>query len=168
MNVSDILALLFGLLATILGVLLKAESDKRMSLQQQVAEDKRKAYAKFNELINDLMAAARSKDPAKQSERVAKQLADLRQEIWQFGSDDVVQAYAVWNQSAYTLLSGEQNSKAALVLMADVIVKMRQDMGLSKKGGIKPIDILRIFVTDIENTYDEHAAACGKVQERTA
>lgn len=83
MNVSEILALLFGLLATVLGILLKAESDKRMSLQQQVAEDKRKAYAKFNESINDLMTSALSEDPAKQSERVAKQLADLRQEIWQ-------------------------------------------------------------------------------------
>lgn len=165
MDIMDVLTLVFGLAAAVLGILLKAEFDKRMTLQQQVAEDRRKAYAKFNALINDLMTATRSKNPVKQSERVAKQLADLRQEIWQFGSDDVVRAYAVWNQSAYALLNGEQDSIAALVLMADVIVKMRQDMGLSKKNGIKPIDILRIFITDIEDTYNEHAAAAAKFRK---
>ena len=165
MDIMNVLTLVFGLTTTVLGVLLKGEFDKRTALQKQVSEDKRKAYAKFNELINNLMATTRLKNPAKQSERVAKQLAELRQEIWQFGSDEVVQAYAVWNQSTYALLRDEQGSMAALVLMADVIVKMRQDMGLSARKGTKPIDILRIFVTDIEDTYDQHAAAAVKFRK---
>jgi hypothetical protein len=94
-SISSILALVFGLLATVLGILLKAEFDKRMSLQQQVAENKRKAYAKFSELTNALMVAILSKNSDKEITQVAKRFSELRQEIWQYGSDDVVRAYAV-------------------------------------------------------------------------
>jgi hypothetical protein len=65
----------------------------------------------------------------------------------------------------YALQNGRQDSVVALVLIADIIVKMRQDMGLTKKDSIKPIDILRIFVTDIETGYEENAAAAKKFKK---
>jgi hypothetical protein len=55
MNIAEILTLLFGLATTVLGILLKAEYDKRKSLQQQLAELRRNAYYAFNESINEFM-----------------------------------------------------------------------------------------------------------------
>lgn len=144
MQIGEILAILFGLIATILGIWLKSEVDKRLALQQQVAEGKRTAYGKFNELISNLMASSQAAHPAKEAEKVAKRLADIRQEIWQYGSDEVVRAYAAWNQCTYqSALSSEAGPMPSIILMAEVIIKIREDLGLTKKGRVKPIDILK-------------------------
>ncbi len=159
MEIGNILALIFGLIATVLGIWLKSEVEKRQTLQQQVAEGKRTAYVKFNELISDLMASTQARDPDKEVARVAKRLADIRQAIWQYGSDEVVKAYSAWNQCTYESPTEQQESIPSLVLMAEVIIKIREDLGLSKKGSIKPIDILRIFIIDIDAAYSTHKIA---------
>ncbi len=162
MDTGEILALLFGLIATILGIWLKLEVEKRLALQQQVAEGKRNAYANFNELISDLMASTHAHSPEKEAAKVATRLANIRQEIWQYGSDDVVKAYAAWNQCTYEAAVTEQNASIpSLVLMAEVIVRIREDLGLSNKRSIKPIDILRIFITDIDESYPIHENAAN-------
>jgi hypothetical protein len=153
MNIAEILTLLFGLATTVLGILLKAEYDKRKSLQQQLAELRRNAYSAFNESINELMLS--SKNPPKDIQRTAKQLMTLRQGIWQYGSDEVVKAYTLWQQCVFAGTDENKLSSASLVLLADFIVKMREDLGLSKKNSLSSLDILRIFVTDVESRYDE-------------
>ncbi|MBN1310289.1 MAG: hypothetical protein JXB30_02640, partial [Anaerolineae bacterium] len=114
---------------------------------------------------NERLHPIKSDDSDDQFAQAVGQFADLQPEIWQYGSDDVVQAFAVWYQIMRELGDGQQDPAVALVLMADVIVKMRQDMGLSKKKGIPPLDILRIFITDIEDTYNEHAAAAREFKK---
>ncbi|RPH73927.1 hypothetical protein EHM76_04605 [bacterium] len=155
MNIPEILTLVFGLATTVLGILLKAEYDKRVNLQQQLAERKRSAYAAFNESINDFVLS--SKSQPKDIHRIAKQLMELRQGIWQYGSDEVVKAYALWQQCVFAGNDENKLSGASLVLMADFIVKMRVDLGLSKKNSLSSLDILRIFITDVESRYDELA-----------
>jgi hypothetical protein len=155
MSIAEILTLIFGLATTILGILLKAEYDKRVTLQQQLAELRRSAYSAFNESINEFMLA--SKSPARDIQRTAKQLMGLRQGIWQYGSDEVVKAYTLWQQCVFAGSDENKLSSASLVLLSDFIVKMRIDLGLSKKDSLSSLDILRIFVTDVESRYDELA-----------
>jgi len=160
------LSALLTLSTTVLGILLKSENDKRMALQQQVAEQKRNAYAKFGTLISTVIAAPGSPDAAKRAEKLTKEITDLRKEIWTFGSDEVVKAYAVWHQRHYRSSAEQTEATGSLALMADVIVKMRQDMGLSKRKSLKPIDILRILITNVEEKYDEEAKAAIKFREQ--
>jgi hypothetical protein len=169
MEIGEILAILFGLIATVLGIWLKAEVDKRLALQQQVAEGKRTAYSKFNELISNLMSSSQAAHPEKQADKVAERLADIRQDIWQYGSDEVVRAYAAWNQCTYqSALSSQGGPMPSLILMAEVIIKIREDLGLSKQGGVKPSDILRIFITDIDESYKMHERAAKAFKKSLA
>ena len=146
--------LIFGLVATVMGILLKAEYDKRSALQQQVSEHKRKAYAAFNDTINDFLTHAKEKEQTRNIERAAKQLMELRQGIWQYGSDEVVKAFALWNQCVFASNNDNDLAAAAIVLMADLIVKMRRDLGLSKVNTLSSLDILRVFINDVETKYD--------------
>lgn len=157
MTLPNILTLLLGLATTVLGILLKAEYDKRIALQQQVEEKKREAYAKFNETINDFLTAANQKDSSKGMDIVAKQLIKMRQGIWQYGSGEVVKAYSIWSQCMFAAKTDDKLSAASLVLMADLIVKMRKDLGLSKPKPLNSLDILRVFTTDADSRYDELA-----------
>ncbi len=155
MNIAEILTLVFGLATTVLGILLKAEYDKRINLQQQLAELRRNAYSAFNESINAFMLS--SKNPPEVIQRTAKQLMDLRQGIWQYGSDEVIKAYTLWQQCVWAGNDENKLSSASLVLLADFIVKMRVDLRLSKKNSLSSLDILRVFITDVETRYDELA-----------
>jgi hypothetical protein len=76
MSISEILTLVFGLATTILGVLLKAEYDKRVALQQQLAELRRNAYSAFNESINEFILS--SKKSPHEIQKTARQLMGLR------------------------------------------------------------------------------------------
>jgi len=69
-DITQVLTLLFGLVATVLGILLKGEYDKRIALQQQVSELRRKAYSAFNEAINDLLASTKEKAPPRRLARL--------------------------------------------------------------------------------------------------
>lgn len=164
MGLSDILTIVFGLIATALGIMLKAEYDKRMLLQQQVAENKRKAYSKLNELWNDLLKVSKERNSDQKIHAYAKQMLEARQEIWQYGSDEVVKAFSLWSQCSF--IGGEDHKHGAVVLMADMIVKMRQDLGLSKKESLTALDILRIFLTDIEEKYDDYVKEAKDFRKR--
>jgi hypothetical protein len=155
MSIPEILTIVFGLATTVLGILFKAEYDKRMALQQQLAELRRSAYSAFNESINEFMLS--SKNPPKDIQKSARQLMGLRQGIWQYGSDSVVKAYTLWQQCVFAGSDENKLAGASLVLLADFIVKMRVDLGLSKKDSLSSLDILRIFVTDADMRYDELA-----------
>lgn len=155
----EILTFVFGLATTILGILLKAEYDKRVSLQQQLAELRRSAYSAFNESINVFMLS--SKKSPNEIQKTARQLMDIRQGIWQYGSDDVIKAYTLWQQCVFAGSDENKLSSASLVLLADFIVKMRVDLGLSKKTTLSSLDILRIFITDVETSYDDLATEAG-------
>jgi hypothetical protein len=82
MNISEVLTLIFGLATTILGILLKAEYDKRTALQKRVAEQKRNAYTAFDKSINEMLAMVNKGQDMSKASDVAKQLTDLRQGIW--------------------------------------------------------------------------------------
>jgi hypothetical protein len=69
----------------------------------------------------------------------------------------VVKAYGVWLQCAFAGRVDNKLYAAGLVLMADLIVKMGKDLGLSKAKSLSSVDILRVFVTDVESRYDELA-----------
>jgi len=165
MNLGNILTLIFGLATTVLGILLKGEYDKRMALQQQVSEHKRSAYAAFNETINSFLVGAKDTNQTKNAEQTVKQLIELRKEIWQYGSDDVIKAFAAWSQCNFAAKGDDNLSKATIILMADLIVKMRIDLGISRPNSITPLDILHIFLNDIELKYDGLTANAKKFRD---
>jgi len=166
MDISNTLVLLFGLATTALGILLKGEYDKRAALQKQVSDYKHSAYEAFNEAINEFLAGAKDKDQAKNAERAVKQLMDLRKGIWQYGSDEVVKAYALWNQCVFAAKDDNELSGAAIILMADLIVKMRKDFGLSNSDSLTSLDILQVFINDIEVKYDDLTTTARKFRKK--
>jgi len=91
---------------------------------------------------------------------------ELRQGIWQYGSDEVVKAYTLWQQCVFAGDETNDLSAASLVLMADLIVKMRKDLGLSKSKTISALDILRVFVNDTEAKYDDLVRAARDWREK--
>ena len=162
MDLSTTINLILGIITTILGVMLKAEYDKRVNLQQQLSEQKRRAYSTYSESINTVIQSSKEGSSTKKIDLVAKKMAEQRQEIWQYGSDEVVKAYASWLQCLFSVNENERFSKAPLVLMADVIVKMRRDLGISKGKSLNTLDILRIFLTDVEKNYDEMVTSASE------
>ena len=157
---SDTIAALFvlaaaglGVLSSVLGVLLKAEREKRQELARQVYENKRTAYERFTEVINRLTSqtAAKSQTTA-DGEKLIDELVANRKEIWNYGSPEVLRAYSEFFQ-----LGGahfDEGKNVAPILIARLILAMRIDMGLSNKG-VDELDVLRTFLKDIDSPYKQ-------------
>ena len=96
----------------------------------------------------------------KQKDELTDALIEARQRVWAFGSPKVISAYSALQQVSY-----RPQGKAIVVLTADLILAMREDMGLSNDG-ITALDILRMFVTDVDETYDEMRAAAEEFKQK--
>ncbi len=141
--------------AAILGIRLRTEADTRRALEQQVYENKRVAYSGFHGFINDILAQARRDETPSQSDKRLKELVrrlfEIRKEIWTYGSPDVVRAYSAFNQYSVNV---QERSLGGIVLVVDLILTMRTDMGLSNKG-LSRLDVLRMFINDVDDKYRE-------------
>lgn len=154
--VSAILVAAIG----VLGVLLRNEAAKREQLTQQVYENKRNAYGIFHSVMNEVLASTTLGDvdltDPNQLQRIAKTLMEVKKETWTYGSPNVVKAYTAFNQYSVGVGKGIVGKEGLMVLLADLILAMRDDMGLSNKG-LTALDILRLFINDIDDKYDEAA-----------
>lgn len=162
MDIQTILTLVFGIATTLLSILLKAEYDKRTILQQQVDDRKRDAYSKFNQIINDFIRVINKKDEKIDYKKIVDSLMQHQKEIWQYGSDEVVKAYYVWENCMWSSSEMNDLSSVSILFLADLILKMRRDLRLSTKRSLTALDILRIFVKDIEDKYDDLAITAKK------
>ena len=171
---AETLATLLGFLSAalvattgILAVRLRTEAEKRQDLAHQVYENKRSAYGTFHGVINEVLASATLKnvdltDP-EQLRRVAETLMEVKKEIWTYGSPAVVKAYTAFNQYSVGVDKGIVGKNGLLVLLADLILAMRDDMGLSNKG-LTALHILRMFINDIDDKYQEAAEQAERFQ----
>jgi len=171
---SEVLASLFGVLSVLLtgalaivGIRYQNEARRREQLQEQLFEKKREAYSSVNELLTKFLAYPKILEKLGSTKRVAKYmdemtdaLIDARQKVWTFGSPKVISAYSALQQVSF-----KPQGNAVVVLAADLILAMREDMGLSNDG-ITALDILRVFLTDADETYDEAKAAAEGFKER--
>ncbi len=89
-----------------------------------------------------------------------KALVESRQKMWTFGSPKVIRAYSALQQASF-----RSQGNATMILTADLILAMREDMGLSNDG-ITALDILRVFLTDADETYDEAKAAAEEFKQK--
>ena len=96
----------------------------------------------------------------KQMDEMSKALMESRQRVWTFGSPKVISAYSALQQVSF-----RPQGNAIVVLTADLILAMREDMGLSNDG-ITALDILRMFVTDVDETYDGMRAAAEEFKQK--
>lgn len=165
---SDLQIALLGLLSTLLAAALANEFRRRQQLEQQLFEKKREAYSSFNEIVNTLLGQARvgeGSQLAQQEDALAellRALMETRQRLWTFGSSEVIRAYSDFQQVSFRQ-QGEDH--AIVVLMADLILAMRKDMGLSNKG-ITALDVMRMFLRDADETYDTARSAADKFKQR--
>ena len=171
---SEVLASLFGVLSVLLtgalaivGIGYQNEAHRRQQLQEQLFEKKREAYSSVNELLTKLLAYPKileklgsTKRMAKYMEEMTDALIEARQRVWTFGSPKVISAYSVLQQVSF-----RPQGNAVVVLAADLVLAMREDMGLSNDG-ITALDILRVFLTDADETYDEAKAAAEEFKQK--
>lgn len=171
---SQVLVGLLGLLAVILGGLfarertkLQDEQGRRQQVQEQLSEKKREAYSSVNEVLTKLFAYPKILEKLGSTKRMAKYMDEMtdalieaRQRVWTFGSPEVIRA-----DSALQQVSLRPQGNAIVVLAAELILAMREDMGLSNDG-ITALDMLRVFPTDADETYDEARAAAEEFKEK--
>ena len=167
---APLLAVLSTLLASLLaiaGIRLQNEARRRQQLEEELSEKKREAYSSVNALLTKLFGFQKvleksrsTKQSEKQMDEMSKALMESRQKVWTFGSPKVISAYSALQQVSF-----RPQGNAIVVLTADLILAMREDMGLSNDG-ITALDILRIFLTDADKTYDEARAAAEEFKQK--
>jgi len=161
-------------LAVILGGLfareriqLQDEQGRTRELEEQLFEKKREAYSLVNEYLTKVLAWAKISEKSRSTKRteklkgeIAAGLIEARQRVWTFGSPKVISAYSALQQ-----VTSRPQGNAVVVLAAELILAMREDMGLSNDG-MTALDILRTFVTDVDETYDEARAAAEEFKQK--
>jgi hypothetical protein len=109
----------------------------------------------YEEFINDWMkifgvgVLDDERHPVESSEMV-RLMADFSSKLMIWGSDRVLAEWILWRKVASEANStGQQGSPEILVQLEKVILAMRKDLG-HKDRQLKPMDILRLFINDID------------------
>lgn len=129
------------------GWLYRHEKERREAIEQQLSEKKHGAYIAILEIFFNQFKAVALKEEGLTPKELISKMNDANKELMIYASDAVLRIYQ-------RFLAEARREKVNMVVLGDLIVAIRRDMG-NLKTKITSDDILRQILTDYDKAKKE-------------
>ena len=131
----------------------QAKADLQKEFESRFNERKWDVYYLFaTEVAGEVL-----KGGAYNQKKVLDSLARFTSQIQIVGSDEVVRVYSEWLR--YIRKQTPMDTVEHMCKLYTIFIEMRKDLGYGKTQ-VKPVDLLGIFLTDIEHYAEELEKKC--------
>ena len=151
-SLNAILISLLAIASGVLGVLLKRQTEKLKIVEQQLSQNKYKAYSELINIFYDLLKDTKLKKETNNTKLMIR-ILDSKKDLFIYGSDDVFNKFTEW----LTFTNKHQNNNRHIKLFLETMILIRKDMG-NKKTKLTNRDILLSIVQNEEdvNSFKEY------------
>lgn len=147
---TALVAGIFTVTVTIISVYTTKYFERKKIIEQTLRDKKCPVYEEFVQFILKIII---KKDDVTQDEML-NFIINFTQKIIIWGSDDVLQKWQVFRNTTINLSNVQDQSplhtQLNMVALENLLFAIRKDIGY-KNNNIKQGDILRLFITDIDN-----------------
>lgn len=152
-SLATILVAILGILAAYLTIRVQSLNQEKLKLKESINQNKEKLY---QELLDFLFDVIEEDDKLSESEKTEKAKSFLRKMIY-VSSPKVLKSFGDFMQSQYN--DKDPNGFIARKLMAELIVRIRKDLGLRSIFSRESwLDVMRIYIRDIHMFVPRHYA----------
>jgi len=128
--------------------------EKRREIEQELRRKKAEIYEKFMRTWLMLIPLAGSDQKDISLEKLENSFKEIAIGLTIWGSDDVVEKWSAIRRDLSLQTEKEsENLLQSLLAIEELLLCMRLDLG-HKNADLKPKDVLRIFVTDIDQVSE--------------
>lgn len=139
MDNTTIISILISLLtisSTVFVVILQRKTEKLKIIENQLSENKYKAYIDLVKVFYDILKEVRNKKETN-SDVVGDKIFDAKKDIFMFGSDAVFKKFSAW----LTFTSENPGDQRHLNLYLEMMLEIRKDM--HSKTNLSKNDIMQ-------------------------
>lgn len=139
MESNTIISILISLLtvsSTLFVVILQRKTEKLKIIENQLSENKYKAYIDLVEVFYDILKDVKNKKET-DSNVVGNRIFDAKKDIFMFGSDAVFKKFSAW----LTFTSENPGDQRHLNLYLEMMLEIRKDM--HNKTNLSKNDIMQ-------------------------
>lgn len=150
-SLVPILPVIVGILAAstaLFGFLWQRQTERLKIIEQQLSQNKYKAYSELVAIFYDLLKDIKSNKESDNND-LMNRLINSKKDLFIYGSDTVFKKYVAW----LTYISTNPNDNRHLKLFLQMLVEIRKDMG-NKKTKLTPKDIM-ISLMQNEKEYEQ-------------
>lgn len=125
--------------------------EKRQEIEQELRRKKTEIYEKFMRTWIGLIPIQESNQENSNMKQLENSFKDIAVGLTIWGSDEVVKKWSIIRYDMTDQLEKEKSKNAlqSLLTVEELLLCMRSDLG-HKNANLKPKDVLRIFVKDID------------------
>jgi len=138
-----ILIALFGGLITFAGNL-------NIQIRNEQKEKKVEVYERVIQFLFEIIFSQKAEQVKKPENEVADFFIEVTPKLVLWASDDVLNCFINFRQTAFKIEEGNSNSKELILIFGKLLLAIRKDFG-HQNNRLKELSILGVFVTDIEN-----------------
>lgn len=133
-----------SIVSVIVGAIAKTKMEYSQRKQEFLTQQRIEPYKKLVGIIYKVQQKSNASEEYSESEMI-DDIGEFNQGLTLWGSTKAIQKWGAWRLTAK---EGFPNPHETLFAMEDVMIQLRIDLGQSK--GLKKGDLLRMFITDID------------------
>lgn len=139
---SELIVGVLVFISTILGLIIKVQHDKILSIKNQISDKKYHVYNEIFSIFFDIMREGKGFTKKMKPNDLPDRIINVKKDLLIYGTDEIIKKFTEWNVNCNNpnQMSNFQNYLALFILI-------RKDMGY-KKSKLTEKDILRIIMGD--------------------
>lgn len=151
---AGILAASATILVSVITIMLSKRQEHKVEIESQLRQKKIPIYEKLIEFIFLITFAEKLGKKQPSEKEMIQFFADTTKDLVVWGSKDMVKAFGDFRENLVSSTEGGEPKKV-LATVEDLMFAIRKDLG-HKHVGIKRGDILRLYISDLNNYFPKN------------